>query len=288
MNPEVGPPRWRRFWLLGVGLGVLLVAALVLASHQGSGGGGGGPLNAIAEAAVNTQAKGGGRAFMRATIAGGDLSKPIVMTGRIGYDADGMSSGTISFPNPKTSKIVKMEAVQDKLHVYMRSSSFGTLPEGREWMGLDLSFGDEVETPVPGGSDAKGELELLEKASGGVDKVSREKVRGVMTTRYRGRISVADNAKRLRELGADTMASDIEKVGSPVHIEAWIDSKGLVRRMAVAQIKPGEEGKGPTTVDMRIDFFDFGYEPEIEVPDSAEVFDATSLAQEQIDAASGE
>lgn len=278
------PPRRRGFWLLGVGLAVLVVAALLLASQQGDGGGGG-PLNAIAEAAVKTQAEGGGRAFMRAAIAGGELSKPIVMTGRIAYDADGMSSGTISFPNPKTGKIVKMEAVQDKLHVYMRSSMFGTLPEGHEWMGLDLSFGDEIETPVPGGSDAKGELELLEKVSGGVDKVGREEVRGVMTTRYRGRISVADNAKRLRGLGADTMASDVEEVGSPVQIEAWIDSKGLVRRMAVAQTKPGEEDKPPTTVDMRIDFFDFGYEPEIEVPDSGEVFDATSVTQEQIEAA---
>jgi len=285
VNAEGRPPRRRRFWLLGVGLGVLVVAALLLASQQGSGGGGGGPLNAIAEAAVKTQAEGGGRAFMRATIAGGELSKPIVMTGRLGYDADGMSSGTISFPNPKTGKVVKMEAVQDKAHVYMRSSLFGTLPEGREWMGLDLSFGDEIETPVPGGSDAKGELELLEKVSGGVDEVGKEKVRGVMTTRYRGRISVSDNAKRLRELGADTLASDVEKVGSPVQIEAWIDSKGLVRRMAVAQTKPGEEGKAPVTVDMRIDFFDFGYEPEIEVPDSSEVFDATSITQEQIDAA---
>jgi hypothetical protein len=106
--------------------------------------------------------------------------------------------------------------------------------------------------------------------------------------RYRGRISVAGNAKRLREVGADTMASDVEKAGAPVQIEAWIDSKGLVRRMAIAQTRPGEEGKEPTTVDMRMDFFDFGYEPEIEVPDSGEVFDATSVTQEQIDASGGE
>jgi hypothetical protein len=283
-NPEVRPPSRRRFWLLGVGLVVLVVAALLLASQQGSGGGGGGPLNAIAEAAVKTQAEGGGRAFMRGTVAGGDLAKPIVMTGRIAYDADGMSRGTVTFPNPKTGKLVKLEAVQDKAHMYMRSSSFGTLPDGREWMGIDFSFGDELETPVPGGSDAKGELELLEKVTGGVARVGSEKVRGVMTTRYRGRISVADNAKRLRELGADTMASDVEKVGAPVQVEAWIDGKGLVRRMGIAQTKPGEEGEGPTTVHMRMDFFDFGYEPEIEIPDSGEVFDATSVTQEQIEA----
>jgi hypothetical protein len=266
---------------------VLIAAALLLASQQGSEDGGG-PLNAIAEAAVKTQAQGGGRAFMRATVSNAGLSKPITLTGPIVYDADGMSRGTVSFRNPKSGKVVKLEAVQDQAHMYVRSSMFGTLPEGREWMGVDFSFGDEIETPVPAGSDAKGELELLEKVTGGIDKVGREKVRGVMTTRYRGRVSVADNAKRLREVGADTTAADVEKVGAPVQIEAWIDGKGLVRRMAVAQTRPGEEGKEPTSMDMHIDFFDFGYEPEIEVPDSSEVFDATSVTQEAIDASSGE
>lgn len=284
MNPE-GPPKWRRRWPLGVGLGVLLVAALVLASQHGIEDGGGGPLNAIAEAAVKTQAEGGGRAFVRGTVVGGELSKPVAMKGRIAYDADGTNRSTVTFPDPKTGKLVKLEAVQDEAHIYMRSKSFGTLPEGREWMGLDLSFGDEIESPASAGSDAKGKLELLEEATGGVDRIGTEEVRGVMTTRFRGRISVADNARRLRELGADTAASDVEKVGAPIQIEAWIDSEGLVRRSAVAQTKPGEEGTGPTTVHVRMDFFDFGYEPEIRVPDSDEVFDATSVAQEEIDAA---
>lgn len=35
-------------------------------------------------------------------------------------------------------------------------------------------------------------------------------------------------------------------------------------------------------MDMRMDFFDFGFEPEIEVPDSSEVFDATDLTREKL------
>jgi hypothetical protein len=282
------PPRRRLLWPLGVGLAILIVLLAVVAWPGGDGDSGGGPLSALAEAAVKTQAEGGGRAFMKGTVAADGLARPIAMTGRIAYDANGMSRGTVTFPNPKTGEIVKLEAVQDETHVYTRSSSFGTLPEGKEWMGLDLSFGDDVETPVPGGSDAKEELELLEKVSGGVDRVGQEKVRGVMTTRYRGRVSVADNAKRLREVGADTMASDVEKVGAPMQIEAWIDSKGLVRRMAIAQARSGEEGKGQTTVNMRMDFYDFGYEPEIEVPDSDEVFDATSATKEELEGSGSE
>jgi hypothetical protein len=56
--------------------------------------------------------------------------------------------------------------------------------------------------------------------------------------------------------------------------------------MRVVQTRPGEEGKGPATIDLGTDFFDFGLETEINVPESDEVFDATSLAEEQLDASS--
>jgi hypothetical protein len=36
-------------------------------------------------------------------------------------------------------------------------------------------------------------------------------------------------------------------------------------------------------MDMRLDFYDFGIEPVIEVPGSDEVFDATSLAEEGLE-----
>jgi hypothetical protein len=32
-----------------------------------------------------------------------------------------------------------------------------------------------------------------------------------------------------------------------------------------------------------MDFFDFGIEPEIDVPDSSEVFDATALTEESLE-----
>jgi hypothetical protein len=190
-------------------------------------------------------------------------------------------------PDTEANDSVRLEYVQDGTEMYMRSSRFGTLPDGREWMGLDLAFGDELDTSLPANGDVKGELEILEKATGGVDKIGKEDVRGVPTTRYRGQISVSENAKRLREEGAEKTASYVEKLASPLQVEAWIDAKGLLRRMRIVQLKPGEDGKG-STIDMRTDFFDFGLEPEIDVPDSSEVFDATSLAQEQLDASSDE
>jgi len=255
----------------------------VVAWPQGDGDGGGGPLNAIAEAAVKTQHEGGGRAAVRGVVTESGLSKPLIMTGQMVYDGAGAARGTLSTADPKSGVPVKFDYVLEGTQMYMRSNRFGSLPEGREWMGLDLALGDEVHTSVPAGGDVKGELDLLSKASGGVEKVGKEEVRGVATTRYRGTISVADSVKRLREEGAHTLATYAEKKGSPTHLEAWIDAKGLVRRMRIVQSKPAADGNGPTTIDMRTDFYDFGLEPEIEAPDSDEVFDATSLAKEGLE-----
>jgi hypothetical protein len=266
-------------------LAIVVVALAVFAWQQSGGDGAVGPLNAIAQAAVKTEHEGGGRAAVRGIVSKPGLSKPLTFTGQAVYDDAGMARGAITMADPKSSGSVKFEYVQDGTEMYMRSSRLGTLPEGREWMGLDLSFGEELDTSLPANGDVKGGLEMLEKATGGVDKVGKEDVRGVPTTRYRGEVSVSENAKRLREVRAQKTASYVEKLASPLQLEAWIDAKGLVRRMRIVQLKPGEDG---TTIDMRTDFFDFGFEPEIDVPDSSEVFDATPQVQEQLDASSDE
>lgn len=237
---------------------------------------------------MKTQQEGGGRALVRGAISAPEHPKPLVLTGQVVYTDTGMGRGYMTTTDPDSGDPVKIEMVQDGTQVYMRSSSFGALPDGKEWIGIDYALGDELDTPVPAAGDARAELELLEKASGSVETLGEEQVRGVPTTRYRGKISVAENAERLREMGGDETAELVEKEGAPLQVEAWIDKEGLVRRMRVIQSKPEEGGEGETTVDMTIDFTDLGLEPEIEVPDSDEVFDTTSLVQEHLDESGGE
>jgi len=156
------------------------------------------------------------------------------------------------------------------------------LPGGSKWMALDLSFGEDLDTPLPANVDAKGELALLEAVTGKVQKLGKEDVRGVPTTHYRGTIGASENAELLRKEGAEDLASYVKEKASPLRVEAWIDADGLVRRMRLVHTQPPEKGKGPTTIDMRMDFFDFGLDPEIDVPESSEVFDATDLAREKL------
>lgn len=252
----------------------------VFAWPQGGGGGGGGPLNAIAAAAERTQAQPGGRATMWARVTPADSSEPFTMTGEILY-GDAGEAGTMEFPSPETGEMEEMEVVMKGTMMYMRSDSFGALPDDREWIGIDVSFGGELFS-TPTSADPKGELAMLESVTG-VRKLGKAALHGVPTTHYGGVVSVSEQAARLRDEGAERMASWTEENGSPARIEVWIDSAEMVRRIRLVQSKPNEDGEGVTKIDMRMDFSSFGSVPEIEVPDEAEVFDATSKVERQFD-----
>jgi hypothetical protein len=216
-------------------------------------------------------------------VASGPGSKPIPMWGRMVYDSDDRTRATLTVLPPGSDESFQVNMVMEGTTMYMNSRRFGSLPDGAEWMKLDLEFAQGPESPVPANPDAMGELELLEAVSDDIKKLGREKIRGVETTHYSGTIAVATQADRLREVGADELAERSEKEGSATAVEAWVDDRGLMRRMKMVQSSPQVEGEGTTTMDMRMDFFDFGIEPVIEVPDSDEVFDATSLAEEGLE-----
>lgn len=269
----------------GLALAIVIVACVVLASLRGGGEGGplgGGPLNAIAQAAEKTRHEPGGRVAVR-MVASSPGSKPTPMWGQMVYDAEDRIRAVLTVLPPGSDESFQMNMVADGTTMYMNSRRFGSLPGDAKWMKLDLEFAQGPESPVPADPDAMGQLELLETVSDDISKLGREKIRGVETTHYRGTIPVATQADRLREVGADELAERSEKDGVPTAIEAWVDDQGLMRRIKIVQTTPQVEGEGTTTMDMRMDFSDFGLEPVIEVPDSAEVFDATSLAEEGLE-----
>jgi hypothetical protein len=256
---------------------VLAVAFGGLALLKDGDGGGGGPLNVVAEAAAKTQSQPGGRAATRVVIASGD-SDPLTMRGVGAFDGAGRARMALTMRRPDNGRLVKMEEVIDGTVMFMRSPLFESLPDGKEWMMIDLGSAMEVDDPLPASGDVKGELGLLETVGDDVRKLGKEKVRGVETTRYRGTLDPSESAQKLREEGSGDFAAHVQEEGAPVQVEAWIDGNELVRRMRILSSQPQDEGKADMKIDMIVDFFDFGFRPEIEVPDSDEVFDATSMA----------
>jgi hypothetical protein len=277
----VAPPRRRRRrWLASacIALAVLVIAFAILAS-QGGEDGGGGPLNAIAQAAEKTRSQPGGRATIR-MVATKPGSKPIPMWGSLVYDDEDRTRAVLTVLPPGSDESFQMNMVTEGTTMYMSSRKFGSLPNGAKWMSLDLTL--RQEGPVPGNPDAMGELELLETATDDVRKLGEEKVRGVPTTHYRGIIGVDTQAERVRDLGAEELAGRIEEESEPTRVDVWIDAEGLVRRTKIVHTQPQVEDQGTESVEMRMDFSDFGSEPAIDVPDSDEVFDATALTEEEL------
>jgi hypothetical protein len=285
-RPDNKPSRHRRLgrWgKAGIALAILVVALTVLASQQGGDSGSSGPLNAIAQAAEKTQSEPGGRVAMRAIVSE-DGSKPNTMRGQMVFDDEDRSRAVMTVSPPGSAETFQINMVTEGTMIYMSSPRFRSLPDGNKWMGLDLDFALEQgqESLIPGNPDAEGELEMLEGVSDDIRQLGKEDVRGAPTTRYSGTIAVAEQAKRMRDLGADEIAGRFEKEASPAEVEVWIDAKGLVRRMRIVQTAPQVDDGGTTTTDMRMDFFDLGIDPEIDVPDSDEVFDATAITEEEL------
>jgi hypothetical protein len=266
-------------------LSFLLIAVLANSFLQSSEQN---PLNPIAAAAERTQTEPGARFTMKARYTSAGLP-PMVAHGRGAYNSEtGLSEATMRLASSEVGRF-ELEMVGDESSFYMRSKeTMGSLPEGKEWMKVDpLLSGGEEELMLAGG-DADGSLQVLGSVSDGVRKLGRENVRGEATQRYRATLDLADIAGYLRDEGQDDLAELYEKyaVVNPADqtVEVWIDRKEIVRRMRMVMVLPSEAGQAPVTMDMRIELFDFGAQPEVTLPDEDVVYDMTPLLEEQLDA----
>ena len=69
-------------------------------------------------------------------------------------------------------------------------------------------------------------------------------------------------------------------------VDVWIDRKDLVRRMEMT-IPFAIPGQPASQLTMSFEIYDFGAAPRIEVPPADDVFDATELTEQALEAAVG-
>ena len=158
-------PKLSRWTKAGIALAIVAIAFVVLASLRGGDDGGGplgvaGPANAIAQAAEKTRHEPGARVAVR-MVASAPGSKPIPMWGQMVYDDEDRTRAALTVLPPGSDESFQMNMVTDGTTVYMSSRRFGSLPDGAQWMKLDLEFAQGPESLVPANPDAMGELELL-------------------------------------------------------------------------------------------------------------------------------
>ena len=198
----------------------------------------------------------------------------------------------------------KMQMVVDGGVVYMRSPVFENA--GTEWVSMDPSKMDPAAAAQFGGfgagtTDPSAFVGLFAgvfdvKASG------EQELKGVPTTRYVGTIDLkkvlagfsnvvgkdADAATRKQlQVALEQFAS--LGIDEKIPFEIWIDQEGLPRRQRITMdfgdLVPGAE---EASMEMTVDFSDFGKAVDIKIPRPSEVTDVTeTLAGAGPGAASG-
>jgi hypothetical protein len=169
--------------------------------------------------------------------------------------------------------------------MYMRSAAFGELPGGAEWMKLDLS--EEVGGQMQS-LDPRDQLKMR-RSSEDFEELGTERVRGVPTRHYKATVDQGDEIERLRDEGENAAADLLEKVieandgVDTVDVEAWVARDKTIRRLKMEV--PFSLGGSPagSSMLMTMELYDFGIEPNIELPSEDEVFDATEIAREGIE-----
>jgi len=281
-SPPALDPLSRRLLQAAGGLSALLIALVAFAWLHGSDEA---ALNPIAQAATHTQRQPGSRIAIRGIYGIGASDQRLVMHGTGAYNGrTTRSRQTMAMDVPGSAAQLHVEAVGDKRMVYMRSKLFSAgLPPGDRWLAFGVGLGRSAETAMAGSTDSQGQLEMLEAASGDVEQIGEEELRGVETKRYRGSIDLNRYADSLRNEGKPTAAGEYEQLASlmptPIPVEAWLDDAGLLRRMRMVMDVPSDPGAAPVKMDLTLEFFDFGIAPKVKLPDPSEVFDSTPLAR---------
>ncbi|MGN6556825.1 MAG: hypothetical protein ACTHLH_02290 [Solirubrobacterales bacterium] len=280
-RPEPNPLQ-RRLLLAASVLSLLLI--LVVANSLLNGGSNS-PFNPnpVAAAAERTAESPGMRIDMTMSMDPGTGS-PVTITGKGAYNGEtNLTEVTYEMTKPQGEPL-EADAVMSESAWYFRFPQFpGKVPEGKEWMKFE-GFPGQEEMGTPGMNPGES-LQML-RGSGTVQRLGHAEIGHVRTTRYRVEKTSSEIIDSLRSEGKDELAEQAERVSSqivgPVHYEVFIAPDGMLRRMRM-EMTMSVNGRTVTS-NMRMDFFDFGVKPEIQLPDDSRAYDMTQLLEERMDA----
>jgi hypothetical protein len=279
----VANPSSRRLLQLAGLLSLLLIAVVVnYLLHEG-----GEVLNPVAEAAQRTAAQPGARIKMEVTYGATGGARTITGTGVGAYDArSGRTRIDFTVPIPGRAPLT-VRAVGDERTTYTHSAPLAAeLPDGKQWLGMEPLLGHDPSKALGSGPGAEGTLEMLKAVGGGVEELDHQSVRGHRTTRYRATMDLAHVADVMAEHGETDLASEYrqmaEEAPAPIPVEVWIDENGLLRLTRMVLSLPTGDG-GPTlSVDMKMEYSDFGVHPKVKLPPRRKVFDYTPVLRAEL------
>jgi hypothetical protein len=266
--------------------GVLALLLILVVANSFVNGEGESPLdpNPVAAAAERTQEVEGMRIEMTMRFRS-ESSPPVTVTGTGAYNGE-TNLAEIAYDGTTTQgQRIAFDAILGEDGWYFHYPQLaGRLPDGKEWVKLE-GFPGQEDLSAPGVASPEESLQVL-RAAGTVRRLGRSSIDGVSTTRYQVTLMAAEIASALRAQGKVELADELDRVASqmvgPVESEVFVDRDGVVRRMRMVSTSISD-GKRVTS-SMRMDFSDFGIEPEVLIPEDSQVFDITPLLEGQLDA----
>jgi hypothetical protein len=253
-----------------------LLLVLVLAnSFLNDSGGERLEFDPVAAAAERTQKCPGMRFSLYVVYSTPALPEPVTATGSGAYNGKtDRTRLTLELTSPVRGPLRLIQISEGDVNYQSGELVEDKLPAGKTWVRSEESDDlQEDETPL----NVEDSLRML-SSSGGFKVVGRESINGKSTRRYRGEIQLGELIDFLRGKGKDAEAEAYEEIAatSPTTIsaEGWVDRKNMLRRFRMVLPMAVEAGEPAMTVDMRMDFFDYGAEPDIQLPDPATVAEA--------------
>jgi hypothetical protein len=197
----------------------------------------------------------------------------------------------------------EMQMVMDGGVVYMRSPLFSDV--GTEWISMDPGEMDPAAAAQFGGfgagtTDPSAFLGLFAGVFD-VEAAGAQELKGVPTTHYVGTIDL----RKVLEGFSNVVGKDVDAVtrkqlemavdqfeslgiDERIPFEIWIDDEGLPRRQRITMdfgdLVPGPE---QASMEMSVDYSDFGKPVDVRIPRPSEVTDMTETLAEGAGAGSG-
>jgi hypothetical protein len=267
---------------------LLALQVVVLAVGLTACGGDALALDPVASAAAKTVDSGSSRVEFSVAMKVGTESVDMTGSGAFDYSTS-RGEATYRMQLPMFGEVgMDMRIVGTKVFIRLPEALSGGLTGGKEWVGMDV--GKSLEQAGLGGLDFTQQqdpaqtLQYLRTASTGVREAGTATVRGAETTRYTGRLdfrkALEAGIEKLeltpaeRQRARQGMQWMLDQLGpGGVPFEVYVDDHGLLRRMTM-DMSMTIEGE-PMTMAMRMDYFDFGLDVDVQAPPASDVFDAT-------------
>jgi hypothetical protein len=162
------------------------------------------------------------------------------------------------------------------------------LPSGKQWVSLDLEqLAQQQGVQLPGvgsfgQSDPSAFLDFLKAANGDLRKLGTEKIDGVRTTHYLGKIDLGVLAKTLPAKQRKQLEPALDQLAkltgngvvAPL-VDAWVGDDALLRRFEITFSVPS--GAQSFDLALTMNLHDFGADVDVRAPDPADVADAATL-----------